>query len=124
MKGIYICYNESKNGPFDEAVTISKQSYLIWKHSSPCKSIYKFPTKILIQLSGKDVYYEGELLLVRNFSDLNPKIFLEPKHRPKKWRNTIEDAKAGFFISNLREVEPSLDIKETHPPQGIKYVDF
>jgi len=125
MKGLYVCYNEIGNGPFDEAIKFANEGYLIWRHPSPCKQELKFPSKILIKISGKLIYYLGTLLLVRNDTDFNPEIFInDHKHRPVLWRKPSDKTKSVFFITNLEEIEEPLFVKNKHPPQGITYIEF
>jgi len=123
MMGLYTCYNEDKNGPFQEALDISKKEYLIWRHPVVVKKNLRYPAKIIIKISGEKRYYKGDLLLVKEMEAFNPEIFSkDTKHRPSKWISTNEKFKSVFFISNLEEVEEPEEIKGLAPPQGIKYV--
>jgi hypothetical protein len=125
MRGLYTSYNESKNGPFQEALDISCNEYLIWRHPVPVKKNLKYPTKIIVRISGKEKYYKGDLLLVKEMVAFNPEIFFKDrKHRPSKWTESNEGFKSVFFISNLTEVGEPEEIKGMAPPQGIRYVDI
>jgi len=65
-QGLYVSYNEGKNGPFDEAVRISNElGCLTWLDKSrvdPRHLIY--PTEIFVRLKGAERYFRGTLLAI------------------------------------------------------------
>ena len=125
MLGLYVSYNEKKNGSFDEVLEISNKEYLMWKHNSLCKRMLTYPTKIIIRTTVKKEYYKGNLLLVRPYKDFNKNIFnTDISHRPSGWRLSRDDVKTVFFISNLKRIVAPKNFLGKHPPQGITYIDF
>ena len=125
--GIYMSYNERKNGNFQEAVDISNnQDYVVWLDKSLIKC--KLPD-IIIKIAGQMRYYKGKLLDIKYFdttkNDINK---FEAKHRPKQWRSGFKkppipgkDFKSVLYISKLREVEEPPEIKEKRSPQRPVY---
>ena len=125
MIGILVCYNEDKNGPFDEAIRLSNESYVIWKNPTSMIKDLKYPTKIIIKISGMEEYYLGNLLMARPFKDFNPRIFVEDKkHRPSNWTSGEEESEYVFFISDLKNVQKPKEINDVQPQPGVVYVDF
>ncbi len=125
MLGIYVSYNAEKNGNFEEAIKMSNEGYIIWKHGFPCIKELNYPSKILIRMASKGSFYIGDLLLIRNYEDINPKVFTEDiHHRPSNWRVNSGESKTVLFISNLKEISEPDKVKNQHPPQGIIYHDF
>lgn len=126
MIGLYVCYNEKITGNFEDAVEIANKEYLIWRHPVPVKRQLRYPTKIIIKISGEDRYYKGNLLLAKEYNAFNPSIFNDyVKHRPSVWKNAPEkDWKCVLFISNLRHTLDPVEIHDMHPPQGVRYIKF
>ncbi len=126
MVGLYVCYNKKEAGNFEEAVKTANKGYLIWRHPVSVNRSLKYPTKIIIKISGEDRYYRGDLLLVREYDVFNPRIFDDyVKHRPLIWKNAPERKwKCVLFISNLQGVLDPLEVRSMHPPQGIRYIDL
>ena len=125
MKGIFVCYNESKNGPIDETIRISNESYMIWKNPTSMKQDLKYPTKIIIKIYGMEEYYRGNLLMARPFKDFNPRIFVEDKkHRPSNLISDKEDCEYVFFISDLENDSKPKEINGVQPQPGVVYIDF
>ena len=125
MEGLYVCYSEKKAGNFNEAVNISNNEYLIWRHKKAITRRLKYPTKIVIKISGKDIYYFGDLLLVKDYSAFNSDIFIEDIiHRPTMWREPDTECKSVLFIANLRRINQPEVTKSKHPPQAFAYIDF
>ncbi|HHT9115752.1 MAG: hypothetical protein HY607_09500 [Planctomycetes bacterium] len=125
--GIYMSYNERKNGDFQEAVDISNnRDYVVWLDKSLIK---RKLTNIIIKITGQKRYYEGKLLEIKYFDTINYDINThEANHRPKCWRNGYskppipgKDFKSVFYISELREVEEPPEVKEIPPPQRPVY---
>jgi hypothetical protein len=126
MEGIYICYNEKKTGDFKEAIEISNREYLMWRHPVSVIRRLKYPTKIIIKVSGENRYYKGDLLLVKEYAAFKTTIFYkDTKHRPFNWKNAPErDWKSVLFMSNLQEVLEPVEVRRMHPPQGVRYIKF
>jgi hypothetical protein len=126
MLGPYVCYNEKETGNFENAVTIANKGYLIWRHPVSINRPLKFPTKIIIKISGEERYYRGDLLLVREYAAFNPSIFDDyVKHRPPVWKNGPEkEWKSVLFISNLETTTDPPEVRGMHPPQAVIYVNF
>ena len=121
MLGLYVCYNEKLAGNFEEAVKVSNKEYLIWRHPVHVRRLLKYPTKIIIKISGEDRYYRGDLLLVKEYDAFNPKIFDDyANHRPEVWKDAPERIwKCVFFIANLKNVSEPAETSDIHPPQGV-----
>ena len=126
MYGIYVCYNEKVTGNFEEAIEKANREYLIWRHPAPIRRKLKYPTKIIIKISGEDRYYKGDLLLVSGYGVFNAKIFYEDlDHRPAIWKSAPEkDWKSVLIISNLQQVLDPVEVYRMHPPQGVRYIEF
>src|SRR5271156_4244593 len=65
-RGLYVSYDENKNGPFDEAVRISNERGCVtWFDNFPLNPEESFcPTEIFIRLTGKETYFRGTLLAI------------------------------------------------------------
>lgn len=126
MKKIpYVCYNEEKHGSFDEPVKMSNKSYIIWRHGFRCTKEFKYPAKILIKISGKNIWYLGTLLLMRDHNDFVPEFWdKDIKHRPSNWKGAESNAKSVFFITDLKQYEPETRIRDQQPPQGVYYIEL
>jgi len=146
MRGIYVSYNEDKvcctthnieYGSVYDLIKISKNSYLIFENKKACKKRdLRFPTKVLLIIvpkkeKGEYECYKGDLLLVIDYLNLNPKIFEDPKHRPENWIKMYQqcekekgEAKSVFFISNLEPTIEPPNLKGKHSPQTFKYENF
>jgi len=145
MKGLIVSYNEYKvcctdhnieYGPVGNLIKISEKNYLIFENKKACnfEKNLRFPTKellIIVPKKEKDEYYKGDLILVMDYSNLNSKIFEDPKHRPEDWIKMYQqcekekgEAKSVFFISNLERTKELPDLKGERPPRTFKYWDF
>ena len=126
MEGIYVCYNEKKAGNFKEPIEMSNREYLIWRHPVSIKRRLKYPSKIIIKVSGEDRYYKGDLLLVKEYGAFKTTIFYEDvNHRPSTWRNPSKEGwKSVLFISNLQEILKPAEVCGMYPPQGVRYIKF
>lgn len=126
MVGLYVCYNEKETGNFEEAVKIANKGYLIWRHPVSVNRPLKYPSKIIIKISGEERYYRGDLLLAREYHAFSPSIFDDyVKHRPPIWKNAPErEWKCVLFISNLRSVLDPPEVRGMYPPQGFRYINF
>jgi len=126
MVGLYVCYNEKEAGNFEEAVKIANKGYLIWRHPVSVNRPLKYPTKIIIKISGEERYYRGDLLLVREYNAFNPSIFDDyVEHRPLVWKNAPErEWRCVLFISNLQAVLDPPEVHGMHPPQAVTYINF
>jgi hypothetical protein len=134
-QGLYVSYNENKNGLFDEAVQVSNQpGGLTWLEKSRRNpEQLHCPTDIIVRLTGQDRYFRGRLDAVKSADNLNPNFALEERnHRPSAWRKRDEEAcprpnmdfKSVFFIRILQEVPLPSEVKGRRPPQSPVYVDL
>ena len=131
-QGLYVSYNEDKNGPFDEAVEISKtRGCVTWLDSFKLnpKQLH-YPTDIFIRLTGpQERYFKGTLLAIAPRETL-PANFLdgERNHRPPVWQQRDHakgDFKSVLFISHLQRLDSQpLEVKNSAPPQHPTYVDL
>jgi hypothetical protein len=124
-EGLYVSYNEGlATGPIDAAVEISNRyGCVAWIDPSALKpNRLKYPTDIIVRLSGQERYFRGILLAVANWDSL-PAEFMEREvnHRPVTWRNT-ENGKSVLFISHLREVSKPQETVGIDPNQRPVYV--
>lgn len=129
MRVLYVSYNEKdkccvecqlNNGPIDNPIRISNESYLIYESKAICKKYSDYPTKILIRVTKKGDFYLGDLIKFEYFKDCDPKEFKDQKHRPVRWieqykRHKI-NPKSIFFISNLKKY----NLKGTRRPRIIE----
>ncbi len=119
--------HQLKNGPIDKPMKISNESYLIYECKALCKRHLEFPTKILIKICGKKEFYLGKLNYVKDYEDCNPKIFENPKHRPRHWiemNKCYKGAKSVFSISNLEPIPEPPDLKGKDGPRRPRYRNF
>ncbi len=122
MNGVYVCYSEEKQGDFSEVVEMSNDEYLIWRHKTSIRREMRYPAKVIIKISKKDIYYVGDLLLVKEYEAFNPEIFIkDERHRPVAWSESSDDTKSVLFIANLQEVPEPEEVKDIHPPRGVAY---
>lgn len=88
-RGLYVSYNEKKNGTFDGAVQVSNRAgRLTWLDKSRRRpEELHYPTYIVIRLTGQERYFRGVLDAVKSAEDLDPDFALkECDHRPSAWR--------------------------------------
>jgi hypothetical protein len=132
-RGLYVSYNEAKNGPFDPAVEISRtRGCVTWLDKSPMKTDdLEFPLDIFVRLTGLDRYYRGILLAVLRAEEISVNFVSgETNHRPDAWRlNTPEpkpgvDFKSVLYISHLREVSRPVELGSLIAPQHPTYVSW
>ena len=135
-RGLYVSYNEGKNGAFDEAIQISNEfGCVTWIDRSPLnpKQLH-CPTDIFVRLTGQERYFRGILLAVASADTLNPDFALgEHNHRPSAWRERDKnvcprpnkDFKSVLFINSLREmIRKPLEVGNRRPPQSPVYVEL
>jgi len=135
IHGLYVSYNEDKNGCFEEAVQISNNfDHVTWL-SQARRDLKKLrcATKIFIRLTGRDEkYYSGSLLSVLSANELGPEFFVqEERHRPLAWKkkdgNTYPRPNIHFktvlLIGSLKRCDkrPS-ELGDLPAPQGPLYV--
>ena len=138
-RGLYVSYNEDRNGVFDEAVQISKEpgGHLTWLDKSRRKpEELHCPTDIFVRLKGHDGqerYFRGILDAINLADNLDPNFALQERsHRPRVWRERDdkacplpnEDFKSVFFIRDLQEVPLPSEVKGRHPPQSPAYIEL
>ena len=128
-RGLYVSYDENKNGPFDEAVRISNERGCVtWFDNFPLNPEESFcPTEIFIRLTGKETYFRGTLLAIAPSAKL-PGDFAEGErnHRPSAWwRKPDKSFQSVLFISRLRKEDSRpREIEHKEPPQHPVYVDL
>jgi|WetSurSiteA1Bulk_404760.scaffolds.fasta_scaffold00830_2 hypothetical protein len=122
-KGIFISYDERRNGDICEAVTISNTcGYLIWFY--PCAlDVTRLPDSagVIIKIKTEDRYYEGILDRVERLT--SDKRLEELKrdtiHRPSNWWNQPDSAYKKFknvlFIRNLARCWNPRQIRHLEP---------
>jgi hypothetical protein len=132
-RGLYVSYNEGKNGAFDEAVEISnKLGCLTWLDASSLKpEQLDYPTEIFIRLTGQERYFRGVLLAIASADKLDADFVLgERNHRPAVWlkKNAPPRSKTDFqsvlFMSCLKEVPRPRELENTAPPQHPTYINL
>jgi len=129
-RGLYVSYNEKRNGDFAEAVKISKKpGGLTWLDKSRRKpEKLNYPTDIFIRLVGKECYFHGDLVSIELADNLPPNFVEgERNHRPLAWRNKDaevpnKDFKTVFRIQSLRKVSRPPEVKGLRPPQSPVYL--
>jgi hypothetical protein len=126
--GLYVSYNEKKNGSFDEAVRISNElGCVTWFDNFPLNpQELPCPTDVFIRLTGEETYFRGTLLAIVSADSL-PGDFAngERNHRPSAWRKQNESFQSVFFISCLqKEDSKPREIENKEPPQHPIYVDL
>jgi len=121
-KGIYISYDEGRNGDICEAVTISNNhDSLIWFY--PCAfdlTRLNYPADVIIKIKTEKRYYEGILDKVER---LTPERLEELKRdtlrRPSNWRNKPDSSykkfKNVFFIKDLKRSWNPRQIRHLKP---------
>jgi hypothetical protein len=120
-KGIFISYDERRNGDICEAVTISNRDYLIWFY--PCTLDITRLTdsaEVIIKIKEEKRYYKGELMKAEI---LTPERLAELKgdtrHRPANWQNQPDSAYKKFknvlFIRNLARCWNPRQIRHLKP---------
>src|SRR6266702_4291216 len=114
-RGLYVSYNEDKNGAFEEAVQISNEfACVTWLDRFPLnpKRLHN-PTDIFVRLTSQERYFRGILLSIVPANVLNPDFVLgEHNHRPSAWRKRdnnacprpSKDFQSVLFISSLQEI--------------------
>jgi hypothetical protein len=130
-EGLYVSYNEDKNGPFDEAIEISRRlGSVTWLDNSPLNpERLNYPTDIIVRLTGQERYFRGILLGIASADTLKPN-FLdgERNHRPSSWRERERQDNGSFksvlFISRLQAVTRPREVENLAPPQHPTYVDL
>lgn len=132
-QGLYVSYDEDKNGPFDEAVQLSNRvGCVTWFdrfHLNPQQRL-QYPTDIFIRLSGKQCgmerYFRGILLAVASVDTVNVNFVEgERNHRPSAWQEQgSENTRSVLYISRLQEVAKPHQIDNLRPPQHPVYVDL
>jgi putative addiction module component (TIGR02574 family) len=122
-RGLYVSYNEEKNGPFEEAVRISNDfGCVTWFDSWPLDpKQLEYPTRVIVRLAGQERYFLGTLLATTRADTLNDDFEAgERNHRPSTWHG--KDFKSALFISRLREVSRPREVEGQAPPQHPVYV--
>jgi hypothetical protein len=126
-KGLYVSYNEERNGTFDEAVRISnKLGCVTWLDNFPLNpEQLHYPTDLFVKVTGQERYFRGILLAIASANTLEPDfVDGERNHRPSAWREGNKDFRSVLFISGLREVAKPPEIEDKAPPQHPTYVDI
>jgi hypothetical protein len=127
MEGIYVSYDEKERGSIEEAVDISNDEYLTYRYSALInKSRFKYPTKIIIRIKGKEKYYQGNVLFIADFKALNYQFIKnDGKHMPLNWRNAPERKwKNVSFLTNLKAVKKPNEIRNKCFPRRPIYFDL
>jgi hypothetical protein len=133
-EGLYVSYNEEKNGDFDEAVRISKERGCVtWFDTFSLKpERLDCPTDVFVRAfvktTGQERYFRGRLLAVASEETLNMKKadFAEGErnHRPKPWWQN-KDFQSVLFISHLKpEDSKPRELEDKEPPQHPIYVNL
>jgi hypothetical protein len=73
-KGLYVSYNEERNGTFDEAVRISnKLGCVTWLDNFPLNpEQLHYPTDLFVKVKGQERYFRGILLAIASANTLEP----------------------------------------------------
>jgi hypothetical protein len=130
-RGLYLSYNEEKNGPFDEAVVISNsRGCLTWLDKSSLRTEdLEFPMDVFVRLKGEERYYRGVLHGILHADDLAANFVSgEVNHRPASWRLRNSEPKPGddfqsvLYISRLRQAPRPDELGTLGPPQHPAYV--
>jgi hypothetical protein len=132
-QGLYVSYNEGKNGPFDEAVRISNElGCLTWLDKSRVDPRHlTYPTEVFVRLKGAERYFRGTLLAIASRDALHEDFVLgEINHRPIAWRTESDSPQWGvdfqsvLFIGGLRAIQKPPQLENRNPPQHPTYVDL
>src|SRR5689334_7534896 len=94
-RGLYVSYNEDKNGSFDEAVQISNGfGCVTWLDKFPLNpKQLRYPTDIFVRLTCQERYFRGILLSIKSAEVLDQDFALgECNHCPSVWRGTDVNA--------------------------------
>lgn len=125
--GVYMSYNEDKSGLFKEAAYISnKNDYVIWcSRDKVARDRLICPTLVVIKITGKELYYRGELFDIKHYADINNSdaIIFDLHHRPKSWR-IKQDFETIFYMRNLVQVSRPVVIEGMEAPQRPVYFEF
>lgn len=128
-QGLYMSYDERKNGPFAEAVRISQElDWVTWLDRSPLDpKKLACPTTIFVRLKGKEGkerYFVGELIAVHSAIDLPADFENEQRnHRPVLWWQAKKESfQSALRIRCLREVAKPHEVDGQRPPQRPTYV--
>ncbi|MGA6828315.1 hypothetical protein ACO9S2_11950 [Nitrospira sp. NS4] len=128
--GLFVSYNEKKNGKFQEAVDVcDDHGYVIWLENSVVrKERFVLPTTILIKITGEDRYYRGELREIKRAEEFDRNALLaEASHRPAKWRQGDKGDYAGFksvlYIADLKQVPRPAGIDKGRGPRRPIYTE-
>lgn len=129
-RGVYVSYNEEKNGSFDEAVEISRtRGCLTWLDRSPMRMGGIYPAPFFVRLTGQERYFRGILLSIQRAEDLADDFAAgESNHRSAQWRNRNpaprpgQDFQTVFYIAHLHEVPRPAELGDLKPPQHPAYV--
>lgn len=104
---------------------MSNAEYLIWKDNRKLTQKLRYPAGIVVKISNKEEYYEGDLLVIRSYCDFHSDLFKEDiSHRPTIWRNDTKASEWVFFIANLKNVSKPEKIKNKPFPEGKKEVIY
>jgi hypothetical protein len=127
--GLYVSYNDKKNGRFSDAVDISNDlGCLTWFNAKALDPIkLKCPTGIIVRIKGGKKYYRGVLLAVARADKLTEGTLGESNHRPVAWKQKDKEGhafKSVLFINGLREIEKPEEVQGRHPPQSPTYIEL
>ena len=127
-RGIYVSYNDKKNGGIEEPVCISiQEDYLIWFHPASINpSNLDYPSTVIIRIKAKELYYRGTLITIEKRNENRFKELIKDKvHRPPSWIDVdiadYKKFKSVLFIRGLRSVVKPLEISGLPPPQSHYY---
>jgi hypothetical protein len=124
--GLYLSYNEEKNGPFEEAVRISKElGCVTWFEPSALDpKQLQYPTDIIVRLSGQDRYFRGTLLAIALPDALSDDFETgERNHRPAAWYGKdVQGIRCVLFINGLESVSRPPEVEGRGPPQRPAYI--
>lgn len=128
--GIFVSYNEKKNGKFQDAVDVcNDHEYVIWFETKNVKTQrFLCPTTILIRITGEDRYYRGELREIKHTKEITwNAVLAEADHRPAMWKKRDKSDYAGcksvFRIAGLKQVPRPAGIAKDRAPQGPHYIE-
>lgn len=130
-RGIYVSYDDKKNGSIEELVCISiQEDYLIWFHPSSIDiSKIDCPSIVIIRIKSKELYYRGTLIAIEKRNENRFKELIKDNvHRPPAWIDVdaadYKKFKSVLFIKELRSVVKPLEISELPPPRGHYYFEY